>query len=59
MSRGALYHQFANKAALFLAVLEAVEEDITVETARAAGSTADPVEAAAEGRLAIGSCSIG
>jgi AcrR family transcriptional regulator len=45
VSRGALYHHFANKEALFAAVLEAVEEDITVETARARGSTADPVEA--------------
>jgi AcrR family transcriptional regulator len=45
VSRGALYHHFANKEALFAAVLEAVEEDITAETARARGSTTDPVEA--------------
>jgi AcrR family transcriptional regulator len=45
VSRGALYHHFANKEALFAAVLEAVEEDITAETARAGGSAADPVEA--------------
>lgn len=45
VSRGALYHHFANKEALFAAVLEAVEEDITTETAPAPGSTSDPVEA--------------
>lgn len=45
VSRGALYHHFANKEALFAAVLEAVEEDITAETARAGGSAAEPVEA--------------
>ena len=45
VSRGALYHHFANKEALFAAVLESVEKDITTETARAGGSAADPVEA--------------
>jgi AcrR family transcriptional regulator len=45
VSRGALYHHFANKQALFAAVLEAVEQDITAETARAGASAADPVEA--------------
>ena len=29
VTRGAMYHQYANKAALFLAVLEAVETDVT------------------------------
>ncbi|CAA9472987.1 MAG: Transcriptional regulator, AcrR family [uncultured Solirubrobacteraceae bacterium] len=29
VTRGAMYHQFADKAALFLAVVEAVEEDAT------------------------------
>lgn len=47
VSRGALYHQFVDKAALFSAVVEAVEADvaarITAEVA-AAGST-DPIEA--------------
>src|SRR4051812_35153871 len=29
VTRGAMYHQFADKAALFLAVAEAVETDVT------------------------------
>jgi AcrR family transcriptional regulator len=45
VSRGALYHHFANKEALFAAVLEAVEEDITTATARARVGAADPAEA--------------
>jgi AcrR family transcriptional regulator len=47
VSRGALYHQFADKTALFDAVLEAVEADIARRLADAvatAGIT-DPVEA--------------
>lgn len=46
VTRGALYHQFADKAALFEAVLAAVEADIAVrlaEEAEAAGIS-DPVE---------------
>lgn len=45
ISRGALYHHFENKAALFAAVMEAVEVDITTVTARARGDATDPVEA--------------
>jgi AcrR family transcriptional regulator len=45
VSRGALYHHFENKQALFAAVLEAVEIDIAIATARAATNTDDPVEA--------------
>jgi AcrR family transcriptional regulator len=45
VSRGALYHHFDNKEALFAAVLEAVEADIAVATARAAANIEDPVEA--------------
>jgi AcrR family transcriptional regulator len=45
VSRGALYHHFENKEALFAAVMEAVEADITAETAKARGSVTDPVEA--------------
>ena len=47
VTRGALYHQFADKTALFDAVLEAVEADIArrlAEEAATAGIT-DPVEA--------------
>lgn len=45
VSRGALYHHFDNKQALFAAVMEAVEADITTATARARGNVTDPVEA--------------
>jgi AcrR family transcriptional regulator len=45
VSRGALYHHFENKQALFAAVLEAVEADIAQTTARAAANREDPVEA--------------
>lgn len=44
ISRGALYHHFENKEALFAAVMEAVEADITAATAPASG-VSDPVEA--------------
>lgn len=46
VSRGALYHQFADKVSLFDAVVDQVEADISArlaEQATAAG-TADPVE---------------
>jgi AcrR family transcriptional regulator len=45
VSRGALYHHFENKQALFAAVLEAVEADIAKSTALAAANIEDPVEA--------------
>lgn len=45
LSRGALYHHFENKEALFAAVLEAVEQDITDRTARARAGVTDPVQA--------------
>lgn len=44
VSRGALYHHFENKEALFAAVMEAVEADITAATAKARGSVTDPVK---------------
>lgn len=47
VSRGALYHHFENKEMLFAAVLEAVEVDITIATAKARANTTDPVEALA------------
>lgn len=45
VSRGALYHHFENKEALFAAVMEAVEVDITTASARAGANATDPVEA--------------
>ena len=47
VTRGALYHQFADKTALFDAVLEAVEADIATRLAHeaAAAGISDPVEA--------------
>jgi AcrR family transcriptional regulator len=45
VSRGALYHHFDTKEALFAAVLEEVEVDITAATGRARANATDPVEA--------------
>jgi AcrR family transcriptional regulator len=45
VSRGALYHHFDDKQALFAAVLEAVEADVASATSRAAANIHDPVEA--------------
>jgi len=45
VSRGALYHHFENKEALFAAVLEAVEVDLTAATGRATANLIDPVAA--------------
>lgn len=47
VTRGALYHQFADKTALFEAVMEAVEADIAGRLADevAAAGISDPVEA--------------
>src|SRR6516225_10223633 len=47
VTRGALYHQFADKTALFEAVLAAVEADIArrLAAAVAAAGITDPVEA--------------
>jgi AcrR family transcriptional regulator len=46
VTRGALYHQFADKVALFDAVVDAVEADIAARLAAevAAAGVADPVE---------------
>jgi AcrR family transcriptional regulator len=45
ISRGALYHHFDGKEALFAAVLETVEADVAGAIAKAAGGVADPVAA--------------
>ena len=57
VTRGAMYHQFADKAALFLAVAEAVESDLTARLAEhvAASGAGDPaaaLHAAIDGWLA-------
>jgi AcrR family transcriptional regulator len=51
-SRGALYHHFDSKEALFEATLEAVEADIARQTAAAARGATDPVAALRAGCLA-------
>ena len=49
-TRGALYHHFADKKALFTAVLEAVEEDLVV-AAGASVTEAPPLEMLRDGLL--------
>jgi AcrR family transcriptional regulator len=44
VTRGALYHHFADKADLFRAVFESVENEVMGEVAAAAMTTGDPVE---------------
>jgi AcrR family transcriptional regulator len=44
VSRGALYHHFANKEDLFLAVLHDVEQDIATAVHEAARAPRDPAE---------------
>jgi AcrR family transcriptional regulator len=60
VTRGALYHQFADKAALFAAVYEEVERDLVTDIARqiADDQPADPLEAMRLGaRLFLDRCS--
>src|ERR1700704_3641957 len=45
VTRGALYHQFADKEELFLAVYEAVEEGLTARVAGMLGEVSSPFEA--------------
>jgi AcrR family transcriptional regulator len=52
VSRGALYHHFAGKEALFTAVLDALNERITVQLTEIIGATADPAEAVRTAALA-------
>ncbi len=49
VSRGALYHQFADKVELFAAVFEAVEVDVAERLAAELGDAAGPVEALRRG----------
>jgi len=44
ISRGALYHHFSSKDALFLAVLEATEREISAASVAAARNVTDPAE---------------
>src|SRR6202021_4256177 len=52
VSRGALYHHFAGKEALFTAVLEALSERITVQLAELISASADPADAVRTAALA-------
>jgi AcrR family transcriptional regulator len=52
VSRGALYHHFAGKEALFTAVLEAVSDRVTAEVTEAIRDCTDPVDAMHTGALA-------
>jgi len=52
VSRGALYHHFAGKEALFTAVLEAVSERVAAEVTEAIRDCTDPVGAMLTGALA-------
>jgi AcrR family transcriptional regulator len=53
ISRGALYHHFPSKEALFEAVLEALEGEVVQRIATAARGIADPVEALRVGSAAF------
>lgn len=52
VSRGALYHHFAGKEALFKAVLEAVSDRVTAEVTEAVRDCTDPVDAMRTGAMA-------
>src|SRR5882757_9389141 len=57
VTRGALYHQFRDKADLFATVAEEVEAEIAERIAGAAGGEADPVGALRSGtRLFLDAC---
>src|SRR5690242_596061 len=52
VSRGALYHHFAGKEALFKAVIDVLAERITVELTDVISSCTDPVDAVRTAALA-------
>ncbi len=52
VSRGALYHHFAGKEALFAAVLLAISDRITAEVTEAIRDCTDPLDAMRTGALA-------
>ena len=52
VSRGALYHHFAGKEALFKAVLQALSERVTAKVTEAIRDCTDPVDAMHTGALA-------
>lgn len=52
VSRGALYHHFAGKEALFRAVLEAISDRITAQVTDAIRDCTDPVDAVHTGAMA-------
>ena len=57
VTRGALYHQFRDKADLFAAVAEEVEAEISERIAAGAGAAIDPVEALRAGaRIFLDAC---
>jgi AcrR family transcriptional regulator len=57
VTRGALYHQFRDKADLFAAVAEEVEAEVSERIAVGARTAADPVEALRAGaRLFLDAC---
>jgi AcrR family transcriptional regulator len=57
VTRGALYHQFRDKADLFAAVAEQIEAEMAEEIASAVGGVADPMEALRAGaRLFLDAC---
>jgi AcrR family transcriptional regulator len=52
VTRGAMYHHFDSKEALFQAVYETVEADVLAQVVRAAGAATDPKEMLRLGSLA-------
>src|ERR1700728_1033964 len=52
VSRGALYHHFAGKEALFTAVVSAISDRVTVELTEVISGCTDPVDAMRTGALA-------